>query len=526
MSENIFFNEKETLEKHKNFLKDNSLSKEDIKEMYYSLFKSYEQLLNKTKKIEKISDINHKLLNETKMNLKLLLDNSEEGFFTFGNDFLINRDYSNECLKIFDKNDIFKINALILLFGEEHELEKKILNHIFENNEKEDVYLDLLPTEIKINNKFLKIRYKILHLEKEKKIMCIVSDITEKKNLEEKLEIEMNNNKMIINIIIYRDIVKKTIDDYINYCTKEIYYDINNLSLNIFLSDLLKKMHTYKGLFLQWNMIKAGKNIDNFENALNMVKKDILSKKDILNFIKQQKIESFIDYETTIIEKTLGENFLKENKILIDKNKLLDLEKLIEKTIHSQKILIELKKLYYHSFVDVIKMYKKYSYELAIKLGKKINKFTINYNKNIFFNPEIYFSFNKSLIHIFRNIIVHGIEFPDERLDLNKTAGGNIYCEIFDDKKYIYITISDDGKGININKLRKIKNNDSLLEIFCEGFTTCDSSNEFAGKGLGLTIIKEEVEKLNGKLEISSTYLKGTSFKIILPKRSEGIFHG
>lgn len=531
MSEDIFFNEIEILEKHKKFLENNSLSDTKIKENYFSLIKSYEQLLNQSKKIAKISDINHKLLNETKKNLKLLLDNSEEGFFTFGDNFLINRDYSNECLNIFNKENIFKENVLYLLFGKDHEIEKKILNHIFENDEKEDVYLELLPTEIKINNKILKIRYKILHLESEKEIMCIISDITEKKILEEKLEIEKNNNKMILNIIMYRDIVKKTIDDYINYCTKELYYNINTIPLNIFLSDLLKKMHTYKGLFLQWNMIKAGKNIDNFENTLNYIKKDNISKNYILNIIQQKKPENFIDYEINIIENMLGKNFLKEDKLWIDKNKLLDLEKLIEKELpesYSKKILIKLKKIYYSSFIDIFNMYKKYSYELALKFGKEINSFNIESNSNIFFDPEIYFNFNKSLIHIFRNIIVHGIELPEERLSLNKTAGGNIYCKIFEDKENIYIIISDDGKGIDINKLKKInkKSNNVLYEIFKEGVTTYDSPNEFAGKGWGLTIVKNEIEKLNGKIKISSKTLKGTSFEIILPKSSGGLFHG
>ncbi|WP_165974035.1 hypothetical protein [Marinitoga lauensis] len=121
------------------------------------------------------------MLNEAKKNIKLLLDNSGEGFLSFGSNFLIDPEYSKECLKLFDIDNLSRKNVLTVLYDSNFEIEKRILEHIFKNSDKEDVYLDLLPDEIKINNKYLKIRYKIIYLKSEKKL-CVLLKILPKKN--------------------------------------------------------------------------------------------------------------------------------------------------------------------------------------------------------------------------------------------------------------------------------------------------------------------------------------------------------
>ncbi|NUU94987.1 hypothetical protein XO10_01475 [Marinitoga sp. 1135] len=527
MSENIFFNEINNLKEHEEFIK-KDISYEELKSHYNDLIKSYKRLLKQTQKISKISDINHRLLNETKTHLKLLLDNSEEGFLAFGKDFLVYNEYSHECLNIFNMEDISKKNIFELLFEKDYDIEKRIFEHIFEDSEKEDVYLELLPQEIKRKDKILKVRYKIIYMNSEKRIMCIIKDITEKKQLEKNLEIEKNNNKMLLNVIIYKDLVKKYIDDYLQYVTSKIYEDIELYTIEKFISEFYRKIHTYKGIFLQWNMLKFGKELDKLENEINILKEsNIKSKAEIISFIKKKKMDTYLMYELDLIKKVLGKEFLNNEMIWVDKKKILSLEEYVQKSIpedQAEYILKELKRLYYKDFNNLFNMYKNYTIDLAEKFEKKIDNFIVEVDDNILFDPEIFYNFNKSLIHIFRNIIVHGIEYPQERSILGKSYGGNIYCKVYTENNEIHIKISDDGKGIDKQKLKEkaekenIKEKDILNLIFRDGITTKENPDEYGGKGVGLSAVKEEIEKLNGKILVYSEENKGTTFEFILPE--------
>ncbi|GAB6189908.1 hypothetical protein JCM30566_16500 [Marinitoga arctica] len=506
-----FLNEYEKLETHKNFIETNNFSLEDLISKYKQLINDYELLLKQTKKISKISDINHMILIETKKRLKLLLDNSEEGFLMFGKDFIIHNEYSNECLNIFETNDISKKNVLDLLYVENYDIEKKILNHIFETDEKEDVYLELLPNEVKVNDKFLRIKYKIIHLDNEKYIMCIIQDITEKRALEEKIEIEKNNTKMLLNVVINRDIIKKQIEDYLEYVTSKVYNEITTYSISSFIKNFYRKIHTYKGIFIQWNFIHAGKKLDKLENELNILSESNISKKDDLtSFIKSKSLNKLLNEELSFINNILGKDFLKKDMIWIDKTELKKLEKYIKTTLpikYSQTLLYKIKRLYLNDIKNIFEQYKKHTLELAEKLEKKIDSFEIE--SSVFIDIDDYYEFIKSLIHIFRNIIVHGIEKPEERIALNKSSGGNIKCKIYEKENVIHIIISDDGKGI-----------ENIQDIFKYGYSSKKRiSDIYAGKGVGLFSIKKEIEKLNGKISVFSELNKGTTFNIEIPRR-------
>ena len=137
------------------------------------------------------------------------------------------------------------------------------------------------------------------------------------------------------------------------------------------------------------------------------------------------------------------------------------------------------------------------------------------------------------LVHLIRNCIDHGIGTPQERILLNKPAIGNITLSFTAlESGMIGITISDDGKGINRDNLLKaaIKSGALTIEeaekldvkeilplIYQSGVSTSSFITDISGRGLGLSIVHEKVEKLNGKISVESEVNKGTTFQIILP---------
>jgi len=139
---------------------------------------------------------------------------------------------------------------------------------------------------------------------------------------------------------------------------------------------------------------------------------------------------------------------------------------------------------------------------------------------------EIY----EPLVHMIRNSVDHGIEMPEERTRVGKDPTGTIFICAEQKGGNIVIDIEDDGRGLDAKKIRDkaiergiISAPDQLDEkatfdlIFHPGFSTKDKVTEVSGRGVGMDVVKKSVERLRGKMEISSKFGKGSSFHMKLP---------
>jgi len=139
---------------------------------------------------------------------------------------------------------------------------------------------------------------------------------------------------------------------------------------------------------------------------------------------------------------------------------------------------------------------------------------------------EIY----EPLVHMIRNSVDHGIEMPEERSRAGKDPTGTIFISAEQKGGNIVIDIEDDGRGLDAKKIRDkaiergiISASDQLDEkatfdlIFHPGFSTKDKVTEVSGRGVGMDVVKKCVERLRGKMEISSQFGKGSSFHVKLP---------
>ncbi len=134
------------------------------------------------------------------------------------------------------------------------------------------------------------------------------------------------------------------------------------------------------------------------------------------------------------------------------------------------------------------------------------------------------------LEHLLRNAVSHGIEEPKKRKKKNKPEVGAITIELTRDGNDVVMTVSDDGKGLDFAAIKQRAEKRGLLVdgstasegdltqfILEHGFSTADSVNQIAGRGVGLDVVVSEVKQLGGTMEIDSTPGKGTSFTIYLP---------
>ncbi|MEJ2609097.1 MAG: Hpt domain-containing protein [Candidatus Thiodiazotropha sp.] len=134
------------------------------------------------------------------------------------------------------------------------------------------------------------------------------------------------------------------------------------------------------------------------------------------------------------------------------------------------------------------------------------------------------------LEHLLRNSVSHGIEFPQDRVTAGKSETGRISLYLDREATDVLITLSDDGKGLDIEAIRKralnqgmisenaeISDDDLIQCVLLPGFSTAKEVTQISGRGVGLDVVTSEVKQLGGSLEIDSQPERGTSFIIRLP---------
>jgi two-component system chemotaxis sensor kinase CheA len=134
------------------------------------------------------------------------------------------------------------------------------------------------------------------------------------------------------------------------------------------------------------------------------------------------------------------------------------------------------------------------------------------------------------LMHMIRNSVDHGIEKPEDRVAKGKSAHGTVRLSAYHQGGNMVIEIADDGGGLNKKRIlekaveRGIVSPDAGLEdhqiyelIFAAGFSTAEQITDISGRGVGMDVVKQNIGKLRGKIEIDSTPGQGTTFRIFLP---------
>jgi two-component system chemotaxis sensor kinase CheA len=166
--------------------------------------------------------------------------------------------------------------------------------------------------------------------------------------------------------------------------------------------------------------------------------------------------------------------------------------------------------------------------DLSAKTGKKIQLVLSGEETEL--DKTVIESISDPLTHLVRNSADHGLEPPDERLDDNKPEVGTIRLNAFHEGGTICITVEDDGRGLNREKILAkaikqglITENDKLsddqiwLLIFKPGFSTADKITDVSGRGVGMDVVKRNIEGLGGTVSIRTKQGQGTIFTLKLP---------
>jgi len=168
--------------------------------------------------------------------------------------------------------------------------------------------------------------------------------------------------------------------------------------------------------------------------------------------------------------------------------------------------------------------------DLAKKLNKKVNLVLEGEDTEI--DRSILDKLEDPLIHLVRNAIDHGIETPEERIKAGKPEEGTIKLSAFQEGDRIIISIEDDGKGIDVEKVKKkavekglitseqaenMQDKEAFELLFMPGFSTADQVSEVSGRGVGMDVVASTIHNLRGSIEVESEKGKGSKFIMKLP---------
>ena len=172
--------------------------------------------------------------------------------------------------------------------------------------------------------------------------------------------------------------------------------------------------------------------------------------------------------------------------------------------------------------------FKRLVHDLSRELGKEIELVTEGEDTEM--DKTVLDQLGDPLVHIIRNSIDHGIELPDERVRLGKPRSGTVRLSAAHVASNVVITITDDGHGIDVAAVRAkaiergliaaeatLTESDLCDLILLPGFSTAKCITNISGRGVGMDVVKRQIDALRGQLSLSSQPGQGTTFTLMLP---------
>ncbi len=489
---------------------------------------------------------NHLALQRAHAKTTLLLDNSGQGFLSFGRDLIVEPEYSRECLHLFGR-PIEGLSIVELLAPEESEqqasLQKNFLRVLDETDSyKRQLRISLLKKAFDLGGVFVKAEYKVI----QHGLMLILTDVTERRELESKIERERNRLRLVVTAVQEYQGFFDLLEDFETFCARGIpallaRSDQQPDTLN----KAYRSLHTFKGLFGQYGFLEVPKILHRAESRLVSMQKhpDSLAD-DFRAFLSSFDASSILNQDMALIEEFLGQEFLsRRGELVIGREHAQRIEAKAESLLHMAldkglgremlDLLQDIRAIRRVNFKALLASYPRYALELAERLGKEIQPFEVQ-GEDIPIDPELYAPFTKSLIHVFRNAVDHGLESPDERLACGKDERGSLACVVKRDLNGLIVTVSDDGRGIDVDRLKaiaverhvctpeaaaKTSDLDACQLIFAMDVSTRESATDLSGRGVGLSAVKAEVDRLGGRIDIDSTPGQGMTIRFSLPLR-------
>ncbi|WP_415894801.1 chemotaxis protein CheA [Neptuniibacter sp. PT34_22] len=167
-------------------------------------------------------------------------------------------------------------------------------------------------------------------------------------------------------------------------------------------------------------------------------------------------------------------------------------------------------------------------HDVSGKLGKKVELVITGEQTEI--DKTVMEKIGDPMVHLIRNSLDHGLEAPDERVAAGKSEVGRVELNAYHQGGFIIIDITDDGRGLNTEKIYQKALDNGLITadqqlsdseinelIFKPGFSTADAVSDLSGRGVGMDVVRRNIESLGGHVSVTSEPGHGSTFSVSLP---------
>jgi signal transduction histidine kinase len=454
------------------------------------------------------------------------LNSYMQGRFYLDKNLRVCGDTSASCNRIFDMIISGKhLTDLVQIPEEDMEFFLETLACIFKQQGTfKDGYLALLVDEVNIKGRVYHLDY-VVEERNETYLLVIMSDITRNKELREELELSKKQTLFIANALKSKHELAYLIQKAKSLITKSFEGSLNR--------ELIMELHTIKGNLSQFGFIHFEEQIHKTETLIaeNEDNKEFWYKnKHNLQFQLSESFRQDIEFLEQYLDKEELKDISQQVMVDIDYVKALEEKYKLLHRRYDTNFIQALQRIRYINMKELLSRFADYTANLALEHEKSIEPLEI-IGDDVYVDQTVGKEISSVLVAVFRNIVIHGIESPEVRINRGKNMSGKVLCEVVYGRN-LTIYIYDDGAGIDSeyiltkalnkhiieeNQVSDMSEKDKLSLVFEDNMSIKEKVDKFAGRGYGLAAVRSTVKKYKGSIAVESEFGENTTIIITIP---------
>lgn len=480
---------------------------------------------------------------EKSVALKAIMEYFDEAILFVGRDGRIRPEYSPFCKNLFNMQELSGRSFADLAFSgldmKEQNALKSILESVFTEERlwRLEALMPMLPAHLIIDHNVWNIEYRLLNTSKSglDRIMMVQLRSTNVVKQVVTHDVQENDHmKMVVTVVNKKSSFYDLMQEYNLFFKMSIssFMQLARTPREI-LYELYRNVHTFKSRFARLNMMTTRDHLNIFEDTLQPMLEKEVTPLSIRSIYADIVSDAWVKSDIDVITRILGNEFLTRQDLIEVNRTLLDsiaheMEQLTRGP-ECIRLTTRFREMYCVRILAELREYGEYIRKLGLERMNCEPEYIVQ-GYDLLVDSKTYRHFLQSMVHIFNNIIGHGLESADERIANGKPPKARIECHVQKRQDRLLIEIADDGRGIDILRIRDglrsrglqdeadHKTEQEILHmIFEPGFSTLMTADEISGRGIGLFAVSQAVKQLGGIIEVFSKPGLYTRFEFDLP---------
>lgn len=473
-----------------------------------------------------------------------LLDNAGQGFLSVDGDGRIDPQYSAECRNLFG-GDIEARDIAALLYPDDaagrEAMAVNVRRVVAEPDAyRRDLYVSLMPTRVVRGGSSLRLAYRPLAADR---LMFVITDVTGETRLKDAVARERNRLACVVAAVREQRDFFTLLDDFVAFRRQGADEAGRAANGREALDRTYRKVHTFKGLFLQLECGHVARALDALEDGLSRLRREETPAREaVVSLLADRAVDGALDKDLAVVRETLGEEFFSHRgEVCLDGSLAAALASLAGRLLArlgdlgldeaDARVLGAARALRFVDLRKLLSAYPRTARRLAESQGKRLVPFAVE-GDVVPIDPVRFASLAKSLIHVARNAVDHGLESPADREAEGKDPAGHLSLRVEAAGESVRIVLTDDGHGIDCGAVRTRAFELGLVGaeelaamddtaicalVFRDGFTSRRVAGDLSGRGVGLSAVRAEAEALHGHVRLENLPQAGTRLLIEVP---------